>query len=64
MGIKFGNINDNPLWGKIKKWNYQLENFHKFIFIVCIICVFIMFVPKSLILYYNNKKKQLNEEEQ
>ncbi len=60
MGIKFENIiNDNPLWGKNSTWKFS-----KFIFIICIICVFIMFVPKRLILYYNNKKKQLNEEEQ
>ena len=63
IGIKFGSIDDNPLWGKKSKiGGYQQENFHKFIFIVCLICVFIMFVPKPLILYYNNKKKQLNEE--
>ena len=63
IGIKFGSIDDNPLWGKKSKiGGYQQEKFHKFIFIVCLICVFIMFVPKPLILYYNNKKKQLNEE--
>ena len=57
MGIKFEYINDNPLWGKkLKNGSYQQENFHKFIFIVCLICVFIMFVPKPLILYYSNKK--------
>jgi V-type H+-transporting ATPase subunit a len=64
IGIKFGSIDDNPLWGKkLKNGSYQQENFHKFIFIVCLICVFIMFVPKPLILYYSNKKKQLNEEQ-
>jgi V-type H+-transporting ATPase subunit a len=58
--LRFGSIEEKPLWGKkINKSNtYQQEQFHKSILIICLISSFIMLVPKPILIYYLNKKKE------
>lgn len=57
--LKLGSVGNKPLWGgKNENGDYVQEKFHMIILIICVCLIPIMLLPKPIILYCKNSRKE------